>query len=98
MFHLALVDYFEIDWTSYIFVVSFQGNPLNCDCYTRPLYNYLRTQSALPEQYENIRCAEPAVSSGMPLYNVSDELLTCVPAPQQEIYQLLPDIRFREVT
>ncbi|XP_039433042.1 chaoptin-like [Culex pipiens pallens] len=78
--------------------VLFEGNPLNCDCYTRPLYNYLRTQSALPEQYENIRCAEPAVSSGMPLYNVSDELLTCVPAPQQEIYQLLPDIRFREVT
>lgn len=78
--------------------VLFEGNPLVCDCYTRPLYNYLRTQSSISEQYENLRCAEPAVSSGMALFNVSDELLTCVPASTQEIYQQLPDLRFREVT
>lgn len=77
--------------------VLFEGNPLLCDCYTRPLYNYLKSLPSISEHYENIRCAEPATTSGMSLYNVSDELLSCVPASDREIYQLLPDLRFREV-
>ncbi|XP_055640650.1 chaoptin [Toxorhynchites rutilus septentrionalis] len=78
--------------------VFFEGNPLLCDCYTRPLYNYLRTLPSVTPEYQNIRCSEPAATSGMAFYNVSDELLTCVPASDNEIYKLLPDLRFREVS
>lgn len=77
--------------------VLFEGNPLHCDCYTRPLYNYMRLLPSVPEEYQNIRCSEPPTVSGTSLYNVSDELLVCVPASDKEIYQLLPDLRFREV-
>nr|XP_029727427.1 LOW QUALITY PROTEIN: toll-like receptor 6 [Aedes albopictus] len=77
--------------------VLFEGNPLHCDCYTRPLFNYLRNLPSVPEAYQNIRCADPATVSGTSLFNIRDELLVCVPAASQEIYQLLPDLRFREV-
>ncbi|XP_055589039.1 toll-like receptor 13, partial [Uranotaenia lowii] len=78
--------------------VLFEGNPLQCDCYSRPLYNYLRTLPSIRPEYEAIRCAEPSTTAGMPLIGVSDELLSCVPASDLEIYQLLPDLRFREVS
>ncbi|XP_058452289.1 chaoptin [Malaya genurostris] len=78
--------------------VLFEGNPLLCDCYTRPLYNYLKTLPTIPDQYQSIGCSEPSTNSGMRLYTVSDELLSCVPAVNQDIYKILPDLRFREVT
>ncbi|XP_062548023.1 chaoptin [Armigeres subalbatus] len=78
--------------------VLFEGNPLQCDCYTRPMFNYLRSLPSVPEEYQNIRCAEPATVSGTSLSNVSDELLVCVPASDKEIYKSLPDLRFREVS
>lgn len=77
--------------------VWFEDNPLLCDCYVRPFYNYLKTLPSIPEQYRRIRCSEPSTTAESYLYTVADELLSCVPASDKDIYRILPELRFREV-
>uniref|UniRef100_A0A182NUG8 LRRCT domain-containing protein n=1 Tax=Anopheles dirus TaxID=7168 RepID=A0A182NUG8_9DIPT len=77
--------------------VSLGGNPLLCDCYMRPLFHHLRTLPSIGEPYRELECAAPNSLAGERLYNVSDELLACVPAVEDDAFRPLPDLRFREI-
>ncbi|XP_061510197.1 toll-like receptor 6 [Anopheles gambiae] len=77
--------------------VALGANPLQCDCYMRPLFHHLRLLPSIGAVYRELECAGPGSLAGERLYNVSDELLACVPAVEDDAFRPLPDLRFREI-
>lgn len=77
--------------------VALGANPLQCDCYMRPLFHHLRLLPSVGGLYRELECAGPGSLAGERLYNVSDELLACVPAVEDDAFRPLPDLRFREI-
>ncbi|XP_058122260.1 toll-like receptor 7 [Anopheles ziemanni] len=77
--------------------VALGENPLQCDCYMRPLFHYLRSLPSVGEMYRELECTLPIPLAGERLFNVTDELLACVPAVEDDAFRPLPDLRFREI-
>lgn len=68
----------------------------------RPLKHYLATLINVPTDYSSIICDLPAYLRGQNLINISDDSLQCTKQENKENshnddYDLLPDLRFREV-
>ncbi|XP_049538481.1 protein artichoke [Anopheles darlingi] len=77
--------------------VAMGENPLHCDCFLRPLFHHLRSLPSIGESYRELTCATPASLANDRVTNVTDELLVCVPAVEDDAYRPLPDLRFREI-
>ncbi|XP_063905507.1 protein artichoke isoform X1 [Zophobas morio] len=86
--------------------VYFEGNPLNCDCFLRPLKRHFDTQLFLAPFYKSIKCAGPPYLSGQTLFELPDDRLNCptnvntsrIMETQPGEYDIMPDLRFRELT
>ncbi|KAL3286627.1 hypothetical protein HHI36_001126 [Cryptolaemus montrouzieri] len=84
---------------------SRQRNPLNCDCFLRPLKRYFSTQLFLEAPYKNLRCAQPQFLTEKMLNDISDTLLSCplnlnnsrILDAMTEDYEVTPDFRFRKI-
>ncbi|XP_045461578.1 protein artichoke [Harmonia axyridis] len=85
--------------------VFFEGNPLRCDCFLRPLKRYFNDHLALPPQYKELRCTQPTFLAEKKFHYISDTLLNCpfnlnnskVLEEMQEDYDITPDFRFRRI-
>lgn len=83
--------------------VRFQGNPLTCNCEIRSLKHFLLEQPRPIEQYSNLVCKQPKYVADLTLDEVTDQQLTCSDLEKSTIgemnhdYQVLPDIRFRDI-
>jgi Leucine-rich repeat (LRR) protein len=83
--------------------VKFQGNPLTCNCEIRALKHYLLEHASPPEQYSDLVCKQPKHVANLKLRDVRDQQLTCSELEKSNIafmnhdYEVLPDIRFREI-
>lgn len=83
----------------------FEGNPLKCDCNIRPLTHFLATMTYPADFYQNIKCAAPKHIEGYHLYDAPDEYLNCmdnvtktqINSAEGNDFDILPDIRFRDV-
>lgn len=76
------------------------GNPLFCDCNIRPLNHFLKKYVNLPENLNGIKCANPNHLKNKPLFEVPDNYLNCIDYNKtlnNEEYDILPDLRFREI-
>lgn len=81
------------------------GNPLNCDCFVRPLRRYFTEQLTLKEQYFAIRCHGPPYVFDEPLHLLSDDRLNCprnvnttrIMESQPGEYDITPDLKIRGV-
>lgn len=90
----------------YIFLQFFPDNPLHCDCFLRPLARHLHNQLLLPEHYKEVACATPPYLSNVTLLSLTEDRLNCpinvnttrIKDATTEDYDVLPDIRFRELT
>lgn len=74
------------------------GNPLQCNCYTRPLKRWLRNQLVIPEDWREVKCFGPGYLEDQNLYNVSEIRLTC-PKDYRvdgDQYDVTTDIKFRQ--
>lgn len=79
------------------------GNPLDCTCEIRPIKHFLQTLTEPPLEFANLECFTPVHISGQLLTQVPDDQLHCVTGvnatgPVGEDYDILPDLRFREIT
>lgn len=83
--------------------VNFAGNPLICNCEIQSLKHFLLGQESPPEQYSQLVCNEPKHVNGVTLQDVEDRQLTCSELEKSDIqefnheYEILPDIRFRDI-
>ncbi|XP_044746672.1 chaoptin [Coccinella septempunctata] len=85
--------------------VFFEGNPLHCDCFLRPLKRYFNDRLTLPPQYKELRCTHPPFLAEKYFNEVFDTLLNCpfnlnnsrVLEEMQEDYDITPDFRFRRI-
>lgn len=83
--------------------VKFAGNPLVCNCGLQSLKHFLLGQEFPPALYSTLLCNEPRHLSGISLQDVEDRQLTCSEAEKADIeefnhnYEILPDIRFRDI-
>jgi len=83
--------------------IHFAGNPLICNCGLRSLKHFLLSQPLPPSQYSDLVCNQPKHVSGITLEDIEDKQLTCTEAERAEIpefnheYEVLPDIRFRDI-
>ncbi|KAK0094348.1 hypothetical protein PV326_011160 [Microctonus aethiopoides] len=80
-------------------VLRFSNNPINCDCYIRPVKRWLSTLTEIPNEWKNFTCASPNYVAGKSLSKVSEELMTC---HMREIqfhpeFDITPDIKFRSI-
>ncbi|XP_048523505.1 protein artichoke [Dendroctonus ponderosae] len=84
--------------------IAYEGNPVHCDCFLRPLLRHFTGQLQLSPTYEKITCASPPHLEGKQLYTLPEELLIC-PANVNTTrlldkldgdFSVLPDLRFRE--
>ncbi|CAH0550427.1 unnamed protein product [Brassicogethes aeneus] len=87
--------------------VYFEGNPLHCDCFLRPLTRHLQNQLTLSQHYKDIECASPAYLSNVTLFALPEDRLNCpVNVNTTRIkesrngrdYDVTPDFRFRELS
>lgn len=84
---------------------TFSGNPLNCDCFSRPLKRYFSSTLSLADQYRAIECTGPRHLAGQFLYDVTPDLLVCpqnvnntrLMEQQPDLYDVTPDFKFRDV-
>jgi hypothetical protein len=83
--------------------IKFSGNPLICNCGLRSLKHFLLAQEFPPTQYADLLCNEPRHVSGISLRDIEDRQLTCSEVERAGIevfnhdYEILPDIRFRNI-
>lgn len=57
------------------------GNPLNCDCLSRPLkhfLNHLPKNESEDNIYSNIICTSPLTLKDSPFISVKDDRLNCI--------------------
>lgn len=81
------------------------GNPLNCDCFTRPLKRYFSSALSVPDAYRAIKCASPKHLAGQSLYDVTPNMLVCpqnvnntqLLEQQPDLYDITPDFKFRDI-
>lgn len=57
--------------------VLFDGNPLKCDCFVRPLKRHFSGELIQPKEYTSIQCAQPPYLAGQFLSSVTEERLNC---------------------
>lgn len=84
------------------------GNPLLCDCSIRPLRHYLDLHLDVAMNYSNLVCHSTIENSEITsILTVPDDQLNCVHSDYVESltngidkseFDLLPDIRFREIS
>lgn len=74
------------------------GNPLLCNCLTRPLNRWLHAQLDIPEEWQNVRCYGPGYLEKELLYNLTEEVLSCprLYPIHDDKYKISSDIEFRE--
>ncbi|XP_017768365.1 PREDICTED: insulin-like growth factor-binding protein complex acid labile subunit isoform X1 [Nicrophorus vespilloides] len=83
--------------------VVFEGNPLICDCFTRPLRRYINKQLHVKQIYKDISCFGPPYLDELFLHEVPDDRLTCpgnvnisrIMESEPGEYDITPDFRFR---
>lgn len=75
------------------------GNPVNCDCYVRPVRRWLATLTETPPEWSGLVCASPAYIAGKPLAKVSEDLMGCSEREIQdnEKFAITPDLKFRTI-
>ncbi|XP_018576955.1 protein artichoke [Anoplophora glabripennis] len=86
--------------------VYFEGNPLRCDCFLRPLSRHFSNQLSLKPFYRSIRCVSPPYLSNHSLFDLPEERLNCpsnvnttrIMERQAGEYGILSDLRFRELS
>jgi hypothetical protein len=89
-----------------VVTLIFAGNPLNCDCFVRPLKRYLDGELFVGALYKSIKCAGPPYLSGQTLFELPDDRLNCptnvntsrIMETQPGEYDITPDLRFRELS
>lgn len=80
-------------------ILLYAGNPLNCDCYVRPLRRWLTSLTETPEEWTRLTCASPDYLAGKRLPKVSEELMTCGEREIQDnpAFEITPDLKFRNI-
>lgn len=82
------------------------GNPLQCDCFLRPLKRHMDRTLDLSNNYKDLQCTGPPYLEGKFLFQLSEDRLNCpinvntslLLDNHEEMYDITPDLRFREVT
>jgi Leucine-rich repeat (LRR) protein len=83
--------------------VKFIGNPLVCNCEIRSLKHFLLEQTNPLQQYADIVCNQPKNLHNMKLRDIEDQQLTCTDLEKSNVavmnhdYEVLPDLRFRNI-
>ncbi|XP_014224866.1 protein artichoke [Trichogramma pretiosum] len=80
-------------------IVEYDGNPLHCDCYVRPLRRWFDTFTEIPAEWTNIECASPSYVADLRLSDISEVLLSCSDTEVLEDprYDLTPDVKYRDL-
>ena len=80
-------------------ILKYAGNPLNCDCYVRPLKRWLSTLTVIPEEWSMLNCASPRYLAGKSVAEVGEELMGCSQREIQddEQFDITPDLKFRRI-
>lgn len=87
---------------------NFDDNRLHCDCRLRPLNHYFTQFVELPDMYRGVTCDTPDFLRDQKLYEIADDYLNCIDDSGQLReasnisaafdFDVLPDIRFRQVS
>lgn len=75
------------------------GNPMHCDCHTRPLKRWLKTQTQLPTEWSNVTCESPNYLANKRISEITEELMSCDERDIQEKPELdiTPDVKYRNI-
>ncbi|PSN36791.1 hypothetical protein C0J52_24097, partial [Blattella germanica] len=77
--------------------ILYSGNPLLCDCETRPLRQWLSTQVTPEPEWNDLKCVTPQFLQGHALVNVSEDRLACTSEREGPHFDINPDLKFRDV-
>ncbi|XP_017884489.2 toll-like receptor 3 [Ceratina calcarata] len=79
--------------------LRYQGNPLHCDCYVRPLKRWLSTFTEIPKEWTNVSCESPRFVSAKRLSEVTEDLMGCGEREESEHpeFGITPDVKYRNV-
>ncbi|XP_030759456.1 protein artichoke [Sitophilus oryzae] len=86
--------------------VNFEGNPLYCDCFLRPLLRHFKSQLTLDPVFKTVKCVSPPYLDSKNFYEISEEQLTCPSNVNttrlldslEGDFGVLSDLKFRELS
>ncbi len=77
-----------------------KGNPLECNCFLRPIAYWLTSVGRVRgrgAEWDKAECAAPPYLSGSPVGALIEEQLICEDSDEAQQFRLNPDVRFRQV-
>ncbi|XP_078034273.1 insulin like growth factor binding protein acid labile subunit convoluted [Augochlora pura] len=79
--------------------LEYSGNPLQCDCYARPLKRWLNTHTEIPEEWTNVTCQSPNFLIGKTISEITEDLMGCGDGEVKEYpeYDITPDVKYRDI-
>ena len=80
--------------------VNFEGNPLDCNCFLRPVAYWLASVGRIQGRgraWDHTPCRGPKFLEGVPVGSVIEEQLVCEDSDDAQRFKLNPDVKFREI-